>query len=68
VVAVRGSVHGRPNTQEDAVHVALRIVETAAEQTRELPFPPAVFGIAAFGGLVVLLLVAYAFRSIGSRH
>ena len=27
-----------------------------------------VFGLTAFGGLVALLLVTYAFRSVGTRH
>ena len=44
-------------------------VLTAAEaSTTQLPFPPAVFGIGAFVGLVALLLVTYAFRNAGSRH
>jgi len=50
------------------VNAALWIAQVAAERTNELPFPPAVFGILAFGGLVVLLLVTHAFRSVGTRH
>ena len=50
------------------MHAALQIAEKVAEQANELPFPPAVFGVAGFGGLVALLLVAYAFRSVGTRH
>jgi hypothetical protein len=46
------------------VNAALR----AAEQTVELPFEPIVFGIAGFGALIALLLVTYAFRSVGTRH
>jgi hypothetical protein len=45
------------------VHVAL----TAASATTT-QFPPVVFGIGAFVGLVALLLVTYAFRNAGSRH
>ena len=40
----------------------------AAEKTRDLPFPPIVFGIGAFVGLVAMLLITYAFRNVGSRH
>jgi len=40
----------------------------AAEKTHDLPFPPVVFGIGAFAGLVALLLITYAFRNAGSRH
>jgi hypothetical protein len=64
-------VRGPPHEEEDDVNAALRLsAETveAAEHANELPFDPAVFGIAGFGGLVALLLVAYAFRSVGHRH
>ena len=47
------------------MHAAL--VE-AAEQAHHLPFPPVVFGIGAFCGLVAMLLITYAFRNAGSRH
>ena len=43
-------------------------LSAAAAATNALPFPPAVFGIGAFAGLVALLLVTYAFRNVGSRH
>ena len=46
------------------MHAALSAAETATT----LPFPPVVFGIGAFAGLVALLLVTYAFRNVGSRH
>jgi len=29
---------------------------------------PAAFGLVAFGALIALLLVTWAFRSVGSRH
>ena len=41
--------------------------EAAAEHA-ELPFPPIVFGLGALAGLMALLLVTYAFRSVGTRH
>ena len=47
------------------MHGALRAAEAA---TTQLPFPPVVFGIGAFVGLVALLLLTYAFRNAGSRH
>ena len=33
-----------------------------------LPIPPAGVGLLAFGLLVVLLAVAYAFRNVGTRN
>jgi hypothetical protein len=50
------------------VHAVLLAAQEAAEHTTELPFPPVVFGLSAFAGLVALLLVTYAFRSVGTRH
>ncbi|MBD3779780.1 MULTISPECIES: hypothetical protein [unclassified Cellulomonas] len=50
------------------MNAALRAAEAAAEQTVELPFEPVVFGIAGFGVLIALLLVTFAFRSVGTRH
>lgn len=49
------------------MNAALRAAE-AAEHATELPFEPVVFGVAGFGVLVALLLVTYAFRSVGTRH
>jgi hypothetical protein len=51
------------------VHAALiAAAEAAAEHGNELPFPPVVFGIGAFVGLVAMLLITFAFRSVGTRH
>lgn len=50
------------------MHVALLAAEKAVEATHELPFAPPVYGIVGFGLLVGLLLVTYAFRSVGTRH
>ena len=33
-----------------------------------LPIPPAAYGELAFTALIGLLFVAYAFRSVGTRH
>jgi len=57
------------NPQEDDVHATLiAAAETAAEHSEALPFAPAVFGVGAFVGLLAMLLVTYAFRSVGTRH
>ena len=40
----------------------------ADELGKALPFPPVVFGVGAFLGLVALLAVTFAFRHAGSRH
>jgi diketogulonate reductase-like aldo/keto reductase len=50
------------------VHAALLAAEKAAEATNEAAIPPAGVGLLAFGALVVLLAVTYAFRSVGLRH
>ncbi len=57
-------------SREDHVNAALRAAEAAeaAEQTVDLAFSPVVFGLAGFGALIALLLVTYAFRSVGTRH
>lgn len=34
----------------------------------ESALPPAVIGLVGFGALVVLLVVAFAFRHVGHRH
>ena len=46
----------------------MRVAAEAAEAVNELPFEPWVFGVGAFVGLVAMLLIAYAFKSVGTRH
>lgn len=46
----------------------MRVAAEAAEVVNELPFEPWVFGVGAFVGLVAMLLTAYAFRNVGTRH
>jgi hypothetical protein len=41
---------------------------TAAETHFQTPFPPEVYGLGALGGLMALLAVTWAFRSVGKRH
>lgn len=44
-------------------------VVTGAEETaRILPIPAVAYGLLAFVGLMTLLFVAFAFRSVGTRH
>ena len=50
------------------MHAALLAAVAAAEHARQLPVAPIVYAVTAFGGLVALLLVTYAFRSVGTRH
>lgn len=58
----------RQTPLEDDVQAALRLAGEAAARANELPFTPVVSGVLGFGGLVALLLVTYAFRSVGTRH
>jgi hypothetical protein len=50
------------------VHTALLAAEKTAEAATQLPLPPYGYGLLAFGGLMSMLLIAYAFRSVGTRH
>lgn len=45
------------------------LASTAAETEThfEIPFPPEVYGVAAFVLLLALLALTFAFRSVGSR-
>lgn len=56
---------GEPDTLEDDVHAALLAAEEAEAAAA---LPPAVVGLIAFGALVALLLVTYAFRNAGHRN
>ncbi|SDS37064.1 hypothetical protein [Paraoerskovia marina] len=50
------------------VAAALVIAQEGAEAVNELPISPIMFGVLGFTALVSLLLVTYAFRSVGTRH
>ncbi|KZM34451.1 MULTISPECIES: hypothetical protein [Oerskovia] len=47
---------------------AAQVAQENAEAVTHLPIPPIGFGIVGFGVLIGLLLVTYAFRSVGTRH
>ncbi len=49
------------------LHTAVQIAQEATEHA-EASISPVALGALAFGGLVALLLVTYAFRHVGSRH
>lgn len=55
-----------PTPQEADVHAAALLAAEAEETASALP--PAVVGLAAFGILVALLVVTYAFRNAGHRN
>ncbi|WP_200807345.1 hypothetical protein [Demequina sp. NBRC 110053] len=42
--------------------------ETTAHVVNELPIPAEAIGLLALTGLMALLFITYAFRSIGDRH
>lgn len=44
------------------------VTETTQHVVNELPIPAEAFGLLAFTGLMALLFVTYAFRSVGTRH
>lgn len=43
-------------------------VEETHEVVNELPVPPIGYGLLAMSAFVFLLLVTFAFRSVGTRH
>ena len=45
-----------------------KTVEETEHVTHSLPIPPLAFGLIAFGTFVALLLVTFAFKSVGTRH
>jgi hypothetical protein len=49
------------------LHTAVQFAQEATEHA-ESAISPVALGVLAFGGLVALLLVTYAFRNVGSRH
>lgn len=55
-----------------AVHSALVLVsgaaEEAVEQRNELPIPAEAFGLGTLGAFAFLLLLTWAFKSVGTRH
>lgn len=40
----------------------------ATEVATESAIPPVAYGLVSFAALITLLLVTYAFRSVGTRH
>ncbi len=43
-------------------------IETTSHVVTELPIPAPAIGLLAFVGLMGLLFVTFAFRSVGTRH
>jgi len=60
------SAGGSRVTREVDVHAVLLAAEASAEAT--LPIPPAGVGLLAFGLLLTLLAVTFAFRNVGNRN
>ena len=48
--------------------IMTEVVETSEHVVNELPIPAEAIGLLAFVGLMALLFVTFAFRSVGSRH
>lgn len=43
-------------------------VDAGEHVVNQLPIAPEAYGLVAFAGLMALLFVTFAFRSVGSRH
>ena len=50
------------------MRVVALVSDEAAAATHALGMPAAGYGLVAFGALLGLLLVTWAFRNVGSRH
>lgn len=50
------------------MHAVLLAAEESHEAASQLPIPPEGFGLLALGGLLALLALAYALKSVGTRH
>ncbi len=48
--------------------IAALVAAENAEKASTLPIPPVAFGLLALAALGFLLLVTFAFRSVGNRH
>ena len=48
--------------------VLLAAAEEHSQAGADLPVAPEIIGLLGFGVLASLLLVTYAFRSVGTRH
>jgi hypothetical protein len=44
------------------------VAAAGEEHLRELPIPPVAFGLLGLAAFGLLLLVTFAFRSVGTRH
>ncbi len=47
---------------------ALVVAAEEAEVVNQLPIPAEAIGLLAFSGLMALLFITFAFRSVGTRH
>ncbi|WP_160295465.1 hypothetical protein [Demequina aurantiaca] len=50
------------------VTVINEVVTTSEHVANEMAIPPAAIGLLAFAGLMALLFITFAFRSVGTRH
>lgn len=53
---------------EQGVTVTTILAATVEGAHAESSIPPVAIGLAAFAGLMALLFITYAFRSVGTRH
>ena len=44
------------------------VADTAGRAVNELAMPAPAYGLLAFSGLMALLFITYAFRSLSTRH
>jgi hypothetical protein len=44
------------------------LTAAGAETEFEIPMAPEVYGLGALGGLLLLLAITFAFRSVAKRH
>jgi hypothetical protein len=61
------SIARHEGDRKDMLRVLVEGTE-GAEAARELPIPPLAFGLLTLAVFAALLLVTFAFRSVGNRH
>ncbi len=52
----------------EGVTVSMILMAAVEEAAAESSVPPVAIGLLAFAGLMALLFITYAFRSVGTRH
>ena len=50
------------------LHALVAEATQSGQESAALPMPPLAFGVVAFCALMAMLMVTWAFKSVGTRH